>query len=77
MLISIDNLCFEVTYEYEPAYDGGTGPNSEPSWPENLILHAVTLYNRLDADLLPFLNDVTIDDIEKSVLSKIHDRSSE
>lgn len=24
--------------EYEAAYDGGTGPHSEPSWPESMTL---------------------------------------
>jgi hypothetical protein len=72
MLIAIDNVAFNVEYEYEPSHDGG---GIDESWPESVMLHAVTLYNRIDTDLLPFLNEPTIIDISKSVLRHVHDRS--
>lgn len=78
MLIAIDNVVFDVEYEYEAEHDGGdpSNPNSEESWSEYVILHSVCLaVGGGLSDLLPFLNDATIDDIEKSVLAHVHNRS--
>ena len=44
--------------EYEAAHDGGTGPNSEESWPESMtLLHA--LVNGVDVDSLIDADDRT------------------
>lgn len=76
MLIPIDNIVFDVEFEYEPAYDGGEGPNSVESWSENVILHSVCLaVGGGLSDLLPFLNQPTINDIEREVLKRVHNRS--
>lgn len=72
LLVPIDNVVFDVEYEYEPAYDGGTGPNSEQSWTERVILYGVNLaVPGAVSDLLPFLNDASIKDIEKEILRRL------
>jgi hypothetical protein len=72
MLIAIDNICFNVEYDYNAAHDGG---GVEDSWPEYVVLYAVTLFNMVETDLLPFLNEITVKELEKEVIRHIHNRS--
>lgn len=44
--LKVDCYC-----EYEAAHDGGTGPNSEESWPESMSL-TYALVNGVDVDSL-------------------------
>jgi hypothetical protein len=45
--ISSSGLVIDCLLEYEAAHDGGTGPNSEESWPESINL-VYALVNGVD-----------------------------
>lgn len=77
MLVAVDNVCFDVEYEYVPAYNGGSmndSLNVEESWPETVYLYSVALAVPINStDLLPFLNDSTTKAIRTEILKNIHD----
>lgn len=72
--IGSEGLELDCYLEYEAAYDGGTGPNSEESWPESIRL-VYALHKGED------ISEVLSDDIkaliEEEALADLHQQDRE
>jgi hypothetical protein len=65
---SSEGLQLDCYLEYEAGYDGGTGPNSEESWPER-----ITLFYALHKgeDIAEVLSEKVVSTIEKEALRQM------
>jgi hypothetical protein len=66
--IGSEGLRLDCYLEYEAVYDGGTGPNSEESWPER-----ITLFYALHKgeDIAEVLSEEVVSTIEKEALRQM------
>jgi hypothetical protein len=79
---SISGLVIDCLLEYEAAHDGGTGPNSEESWPESInliyaMVNGVDIFEVIDDDVQATIEDEALKNMGMDKWNSDYNRAAE